>query len=198
MIIDATGKVCPMPVIMAKKEIDNGASQITVIVDNKVAVENLTRLAVDKGYSTSITELDNLFHVNFLKNSHVEKVTKCDCAEFSTKCDNYSVFIGKDYVGDGDKTLGSNLMAMAIYTLSQEKDIPETIIFMNSGVKLPAGDNEQVIQSLSQLAAKGCQILVCGTCLNYYSLQENLKIGKVSNMYEILQKMKDSSKVITL
>ena len=44
-IIDAKGKNCPIPVIMAKKEIDNGGEAFVVEVDNAIAVENLKKLA---------------------------------------------------------------------------------------------------------------------------------------------------------
>ncbi|SJT62544.1 selenium metabolism protein YedF [Clostridioides difficile] len=43
-IIDAKGKNCPIPVMMAKKEIDNGNIDFVVEVDNKIANENLKKL----------------------------------------------------------------------------------------------------------------------------------------------------------
>ena len=45
--IDARGKACPMPVVLAKREIDSGEINITVAVDNEMAVENLKRLATN-------------------------------------------------------------------------------------------------------------------------------------------------------
>ena len=44
--IDAKGKNCPMPVIMAKKVIDSGVKFFEIEVDNKIAVENLKKLAI--------------------------------------------------------------------------------------------------------------------------------------------------------
>ena len=44
MRIDATGKQCPIPVIMAKKELDNGAQDVEIVVDGQVQVDNLARL----------------------------------------------------------------------------------------------------------------------------------------------------------
>ena len=48
------------------------------------------------------------------------------------------------------------------------------------------------------LEEKGVQILVCGTCLNYYGLTEQLQIGTVSNMYDITQALQLAQKVIPL
>lgn len=107
------------------------------------------------------------------------------------------VFMGKDYIGEGDYELGNALVKMFFYTLSQADDVPESILFMNSGVKLPSLD-EQVVAHLQALEDRGVKILVCGTCLDYYKLKDNLKIGEISNMYDITEKMSAASKVITL
>lgn len=68
---------------------------------------------------------------------------------------------------------------------------------MNSGVKLPALD-EQVATHLQALEDRGVKILVCGTCLDYYKLKDKLKLGEISNMYDITEKMLAASKVISL
>jgi selenium metabolism protein YedF len=110
----------------------------------------------------------------------------------------YAVFIGKDVVGAGARELGYNLMKMALYTLAQGDSVPAYVLFMNDGVKLPAGEEQQVIDSLMTLLEKGSIILVCGTCLNYYELADRLKVGTVSNMYDIMSAMQRADKVITL
>ncbi|MEG1028345.1 MAG: sulfurtransferase-like selenium metabolism protein YedF, partial [Oscillospiraceae bacterium] len=110
---------------------------------------------------------------------------------------NWAVFVGKDVIGDGEKELGTNLIRMFFYTLSQEADVPKYILFMNSGVNLPALDS-QVIEHLTALESKGTEILICGTCLNYYKIADTPKVGKISNMYDIVSKMKAADKVITL
>ena len=69
---------------------------------------------------------------------------------------------------------------------------------MNSGVKLVAGDEQQIIDSVNKLIEKGTEVLVCGTCLDFYGLKEQLKVGEVSNMYDILGRMQEAAKTITL
>ncbi len=48
--IDARGQSCPTPVIRTKRAIDAGAAEITVLLDERVAVENVSRLARNSGY----------------------------------------------------------------------------------------------------------------------------------------------------
>ena len=81
--------------------------------------------------------------------------------------------------------------------MTQSDVRPGTVIFMNGGVKLAVLD-EQILEHLKVLAEKGVNILVCGTCLNYYGLTDKLACGQVSNMYEIYECMARAGKVITL
>ena len=68
---------------------------------------------------------------------------------------------------------------------------------MNGGVKVPTL-NSQASEHLKVLQDKGEELLVCGACLNFYGLEEKLEVGKISNMYDITNSMKEASKVIIL
>ena len=195
MQIDARGKACPMPVILAKKELDGGCNALTVLVDNRTAVENLTRLGNSAGMTVASGEtLDG----QFVRLTGEAKPVEHPVISCPTTGSGYAVFIGKDVVGTGERELGYNLMKMALYTLAQGDSVPAHILFMNEGVKLPAGEEQQVIDSLITLSEKGCIVLVCGTCLNYYGIADRLKVGIVSNMYDILGAMQRADKVISL
>ncbi|NLY71588.1 MAG: sulfurtransferase-like selenium metabolism protein YedF [Clostridiales bacterium] len=190
-IIDARGKNCPIPVIMAKKEIDDNIDSFAVLVDNETAVENLKRLANNSGYQVKITEDNSDFKVEFTK-----EASTVDEAESKSE-KTWAVFVGRKGIGDGDIELGSSLLKMFFYTLTQDENIPSYILFMNDGVKVTT-DNDQVIEQLKILSEMGVEILVCGTCLNYYNITDKLMIGTVSNMYDIVNAMKTVDKVITL
>ncbi len=52
---DARGMACPLPVVNAKKaseEMTNGGT-LTVLVDNEIAVQNLTKFGNSKGFTVS-------------------------------------------------------------------------------------------------------------------------------------------------
>ena len=53
-MIDARGLVCPMPVVLVQKELKKfSPSTLDVLVDNRTAVENITRFAQNRGYQTA-------------------------------------------------------------------------------------------------------------------------------------------------
>lgn len=201
MTIDARGQNCPIPVIMANKEIEKNTRSFTVLVDNAIAVENLKKLAQSKGFQTVVEVIGADFSVNFSgeQNSVSETVTENSesVTVAAVATGNWVLFMGKDIIGAGDPVLGGNLIKMYFYTLSQGDCLPAAILFMNDGVKLPAR-NDQVIEHLKVLAERGCEILVCGTCLDFYQLTDQLEVGTISNMYDITEKINGAAKVVTL
>ena len=195
-MIDAKGKACPIPVVLAKKQIDAGQADFTVEVDNSAAVENLQRLADSQGYRTTVSSAGGAFSVTFAKAPGAAASEK-EAPAPSSRTGNWVAFVPRETVGDGDPELGRSLMKMFFYTLSQSDDLPAAVLFMNGGVKLPTQD-EQVIEHLRTLANRGVELLVCGTCLNFYGIADQLKLGVASNMYDIVERMQRADKVLTL
>ena len=193
MRLDAAGKACPIPVIMAKKELDNGTQSLEIIVDGQTQIDNLERLGNTYGRPISTSPNGDKFLVSFADGDG-----KIPEAANSFKDDSYAVFFNKAAVGSGDAELGLNLAKMAIYTLSESENIPTYVLFMNDGVKLTTGIEPQIIDNLNTLIEKGAKFLVCGTCLIFFGIKDDCKIGTVSNMFDILGAMQAVSKVITL
>lgn len=196
--IDAVGKACPIPVIMAKKEIDNKVQKFIIVVDNQIAVENLKKLANTTGYQIDYKKKDDSYVVGFsLECDACNRMLEEAMNENTIDNVNHMVFVGKEYLGEGDLELGKNLIRMFFYTLVESKNTPKHIIFINGGVKLPTLD-EQIIEHLKALEAKGTTILSCGACLNYYKLADQLQVGEVTNMYTIVELMEKADKIIQL
>ncbi len=199
MLLDAFGKQCPMPLVMVKKALGEGATDVQIKVDNDTAVKNLSRLAQKQGLGFAVEAIEGGYLVKFSGEAAVAEAAQAPVlAGLGSTGSGYAFFVGKDHVGEGDPTLGRNLMKMAIYTLAESDDVPSSVLFMNSGVKLVCGEEPQVVESCNKLIERGCEVLVCGTCLNFYGLSEKLEVGEVSNMYDILSRMQEAAKTITL
>ncbi len=214
-IINAFGLQCPKPLMLAKQRVDAGVAEFGIQVDNETAVKNVTRMAERTGRPVEVTEIEGGWLIAFgagaVADGAEESAASNDAAPVApvaapaagpactpgVGC-GYAVFVGKDHVGEGEGELGYNLMKMALYTLSECGDAPASLLFMNSGVKLVAGGEEQVVESVQKLIDQGTEVLVCGTCLDFYGLKEQLQVGEVSNMYDILERMRETAKTITL
>ncbi len=198
-IIDATGKACPQPVIMTKDALLS-EEQITVIVDNPISRDNVKRFAISQGCSVTIEGKDNLFHLIITKGSQAISDIKTseiiDCQICSTEKKGGTLFyIASDQTGIGAEELGHILMRAFIKTIKDLDEKPEKIIFLNSGVRLSCKDSK-VIEDLKELEKSGIEILSCGTCLDFYGMKQDLAVGTISNMYEILSALQDADKVI--
>lgn len=192
--INAIGLSCPQPVLLAKKEIDANSNAIEIIVDNQTAVQNLKRLANSSGYDVKIMHNGTQHTLQLSKiGTIVEEVQE----ENAQTCSNTALFITEDAIGSGEGELGKNLMHMFLYTATQTMPIPKTILLMNKGVLL-ASENEQTIAHMSVLQENGCEILVCGACLDFYAVKDKLSVGIVSNMYEIYESMNSADKIIKI
>ncbi len=63
LTIDARGCACPEPVIKTKKALAQGTENIIVLVDNQVAVENITRFVTGRGYKISVEKIGSEFQL---------------------------------------------------------------------------------------------------------------------------------------
>ena len=103
--------------------------------------------------------------------------------------------LSSDQMGGGNEELGRILMKGFVYALTQLEELPETVLLYNGGAKLSV-EGSQSLEDLKNLEAQGVEILTCGTCLNFYELADKLKVGSVTNMYEIVEKMSGARLVI--
>ena len=193
--LDGYGKACPLPVIMVKTEIekrDFDGEDIVIRVDNAIAVKNLEKLAKSYGLKIDSKEIEGGYEVTFLiSGNECKLIEELDIASLPREKTVPAYLITTNVLGKGDNELGANLMQMFLFSITQMPHLPKTIAFMNGGVHL-ATINEETIETLKELETKGVKILVCGACLNFYGLADQVKVGEVSNAYEILSTLQDS------
>jgi selenium metabolism protein YedF len=196
--IDCNGLGCPEPVIRTKKALDeNPDTSYEVIVDNETARENVLRFVKNRGHKAKWSEDNGLYKISIEALDSVSLSSNNNEAIGTEMPGGPVLLISTNQLGQGSEELGTMLMRNFIYTLTKRDDLPETIIFMNSGVKLSTVDSP-VVEELNQLEENGTRILVCGTCLDYFKLKEVHRCGEVSNMYDITDLIFAATRVVTV
>jgi selenium metabolism protein YedF len=202
--IDALGKPCPIPVIEAKKALtDPVGDSVLIKVDNIVATQNLERMAKGYGYGFACAEIaKNSYEVTINRNGKNPPETKVTGGESdelnrSAATSGTVVVISRNTMGEGAEELGKILIKGFIYSLTELPMLPKYVIFLNSGAFLTS-DGANTIDDLKKLEQDGVTILTCGTCLNYFSLQDKLEVGSICNMYEISEKMATATNIINI
>jgi selenium metabolism protein YedF len=197
--VDAKGQLCPTPLIMTKKALGAMALSETleVIIDNETSVKNVTRFLEDNSFAVKAEIKDGIHHLFVNKTGEMPESAPVDdyCEVPGSKQGNYVFAIQRNRLGDGDEELGKILIKALINTIVELDQLPKSILFLNSGIILALNDSP-VLTALQNLEQQGTEILVCGTCLDFYHKKEQLGVGKISNMYDILDRKSKASKVI--
>ncbi len=199
--INAMGDTCPIPVVKTKNAIKDmeGAGQVEILVDNEIAVQNLTKMAVQKNYSVSSEKLEEQKYRVVMTIGDAQDFEDAEapqnegCIPDARK--NTVVVISSDAMGNGDDELGRVLMKGFIFALTQQDELPSAVLFYNGGARLTCED-APTLEDLKSLEAQGVEILTCGTCLNHYGLTEKLQVGSITNMYAIVEKMTRASLLV--
>lgn len=194
--IDALGKACPLPVIETRKALKEHDA-VTTVVDNKIATENLKKMADQLGYTYALT-VDSPTHYTVI-------IAKTDAAPETTAAaapavpeatsEAYIVVINSPMMGVGDEKFSRNLLKTFIYTLTEQDVLPQRIIFYNGGVPLVTKTSES-LEDLQKLSAAGVEIYACGACLNYYGLTDDVAVGEITNMFRIIEMMRTANRIV--
>ncbi|WP_022662859.1 sulfurtransferase-like selenium metabolism protein YedF [Paucidesulfovibrio longus] len=203
--LECQGLPCPQPVLKCKKCIENDSPEaLAVVVDNEPARENVSRFLASKGYRVSVEEQNGLLTIRGLADESKESgTTDKNCAvcevmsgeELESLSARTVAFITTAQLGVGDDELGEKLMLNFLATLPELGSSLWRIVLVNGGVRL-ACDGHPCLEKLETLAKAGVEILVCGTCLDFFGLLEKKRIGETTNMLDVVTSLQLASKVI--
>ncbi len=199
--IDVKGKKCPMPLIETKKALNELGrdGSIKVILDSETAVQNVMRYLKDNGIAAEHSKNGNEFEILVNNSGKAAVLTDVEpYCETSLPVDKgYVVVFAKDRIGEGDNELGLVLAGSMLNTIKEYDVLPQKIIFLNAGINLVLKGAPALVH-LTELEKRGVEIITCGTCLNYFEKTEQLAVGRVTNMYEILDSILKAGKVVNL
>jgi len=195
--IDARGLPCPQPVIRTRKAME-AEDVVTTLVNSETSMHNVQRMAQKAGWQVQVSQVGEEYRLELARGAAPpapQPGTAVGKAELLA--DPLVLVVSSDVMGRGAEELGAILMRGFFHALGEVSPQPETIILLNTGVRL-ACEGSPVLEDLCALEAEGIEILVCGTCLNYLELTGALSAGQVSNMYDIAEKMLGAGKVVNL
>lgn len=196
--VNAIGDNCPIPVVKAKKTIDGltESAIVEVSVDNEIAVQNVTKMVNQKNLESTFEKVDEKHYVIKIECGEVaEKELTEEVVCTVEKEEKMVVVLSSDKMGEGDEELGKVLIKGFIYAITQLDKYPKAVLLYNSGVKL-SSEGSDSLEDLKVLEENGVEILSCGTCLNFYNLQDKLQVGKVTNMYSIVEELAGATNII--
>jgi hypothetical protein len=107
------------------------------------------------------------------------------------------LMVTRDGFGSAEPGLQHALMSKYLGLLLAGGLTPRALCFVTEGVHL-ACEGSPVLGELRQLSERGCRLLVCTTCLEFYGLKDQVRAGAACGMPDILNAQLEAAKVVTL
>lgn len=107
------------------------------------------------------------------------------------------VLITRYGIGNAEPDLMLKLLGTYLKLIDENGVHPAAICFYTDGVKL-AVTGSPVLATLKSLEGKGVHLILCSTCLNYFNLADQVQVGIVGGMPDIIEAQRKAAKVITL
>jgi selenium metabolism protein YedF len=173
------------------------SDQIVTLVDSETSLTNVSRMAEKAGWQVRVVSQDDEYQIYLAKAEDVAVPGPMPMGQASVLNGPLVLVVSSEVMGRGEEELGSILIRAFFHTLGEVDPVPDTIIFLNAGVRL-ACEGSPVLDDLCALEAEGIEMLACGTCLGFFELKEELAVGQISNMYAIAETMLRAGKVLHL
>lgn len=189
--VNAKGLSCPQPVVLTKQALEAmDQGEVCVLVDNETARENVSRFAASQGCSVSASSQgESIFEVL------IKKEAACSSRLSASAATERIVYLfDKDHIGPNmelGKVLTNGFLA-AMQSLDNKNC---AIVLISNAVRL-ATEGSYVLGVLQELEKQGFGIFICGTCLNFYRIRENVRVGTISNALEILECLTAGAKIV--
>ena len=199
--LDCKGMSCPKPVLQAKAHLEkSGKEPFRVLVDNEASRENVLRFGRSQRCQVSAVEKEDGDYLITLvpgdntvkKDSFQEEDYRCDLSANN----NLIYVISSNTMGRGAEDLGWALLQTYVTTISEVSPLPSHILLYNGGVKLVTTEGK-ALEALQALEEKGVTIWVCGTCLEFFKLEEKRKAGSITNIYDIMSTMASAARIVS-
>lgn len=189
--VDCRGMSCPLPVVTVKRSLEEEEGELRVLLDDGPPRENVRRFAEGRGYEVAEEPLDG----------GIALVIGGEVGSVRTRGGGGSgptvVLISSDRLGDGPEELGRLLMKNYLITLLELTEVPDRLLFVNTGVLLTT-EGSEVVEALEKLGNRGSEVLSCGVCLDFFECRDKLRAGTVTNMFTIAENLAAAAKLIRL
>lgn len=200
-IVDTRGQKCPAPLIATKRALkeSKAGESFKVLTDSQTSFSNVSRYLSDNKTLFTTEEKEGLWTLIVTKLTSTEPMIAAEdfcVAEIPHfRKGDFVIAFTSDKMGEGEEELGRLLITNFVRAIKDLDILPSKMVFYNNGVKL-AVTGSPVYEHLREIESMGVSLLLCATCVDFYSLQDKVKIGTLSNIFEIAQALASAGNII--
>ena len=201
--LDVRNLACPGPVLKLRDLLEAGEREIVLHVADALSRSNVSRFAAARGAAVAVEEPgDGSFILSITAGGGAagarpgeEALPACEVPEAAPARGPRVVQVGSAVMGAGDDELGALLLRSFLKTQAQLDRRPDAIVFYNRGVFLCC-EGSPLLDDLRALEEAGVELIACGTCLNFFGLDDRLEVGRVTDMLEIATVLAEAGAVV--
>lgn len=201
-VVDCSGMLCPKPLIETKKALKENpvGTSLEIVIDNDTSCKNVLHFLNDNGVKNTTIQEGKLFRIRVSVPENLSTPAKnveeyCEVTFNNSPKGNYIVVLNSHLMGKGNDDLGKILMKGFLNTLPELNPIPTEVICYNSAVTLAKKGTDTAI-SFKTLSEKGVKITLCGTCVDFFNMKEEIEVGTISNMLYIAERLSSNLKIV--
>ena len=191
-LIDARGRCVPIPVgEIESRLLQSNLPYLVMVVNTPKDRENIIALAESMDYRVKVYNEGQDYYIRIEKEEDVGLPV-----DLSTDFEQV-LLVTSDQWGTGDEALGKQLLHLFFNELTDGGVLPQSIVFVNSGVKL-ACEASEILSELLDLERRSVRIFTCEKSLEFYGLKHKLCVGSVVKTFHLVYYLTTAPKVLTL
>lgn len=194
------GKQCPLPIIETKKALRQGpeGETLEVLIDNETSLGNVCKFLDDNNCTWRKRKEDNYWILTVSPGSvviaDIPAEQYCDITPSAALQDGMVVVLSSETMGEGDDVLGKRLITSFVNILTELDSLPSAVVCYNGGVRLALADSP-VVDTLAELERRGVEVILCGTCIDFFDIKGKTRAGRIGDMYKIANLIAGASSV---
>jgi len=206
--VDARGHLCPMPIIMLKSAMTEltEPTDMQVLTDNEISKNNLLAFFRDNNITATWEQKEGYWAINAtavnkisastaIPESLVMPATAPTQSIATPSAQDYTIVLKNNKMGLGNDDLGEILLKGFFNAIAEVNPLPKRMIFYNNGATLVT-KTSPFAESIKKLHEKGVDIIICGACVDFFGIKNDIAVGTISNMYAICELLAKTEKVI--
>ena len=200
LTLNAAGKSANEAVRLIKDALNGDDEEIKILIDSPVLWPEINKFLNSQGFNDIVPEDDDgALYIMVSKSTRKEseeireEAHETESSFTSANSKNATAVL----ISGENRKYRYDFLRKFLLSLMDSRIKPDIIALMNDSVKLAAYDSE-TCDYLKKLNAEGVNVLVSESCADRLNLSEAIGTGELADMSEIIERVLECEKVISI
>ncbi|MBR0250191.1 MAG: hypothetical protein IJQ77_03840 [Synergistaceae bacterium] len=202
LTLNAAGKSANEAVRLIQDALNGDDEEIKILIDSPVLWPEINKFLISQGFNDIVPEDDDgALYIMVSKNAQKDKEEVHEEAHETESSSSFTSANSKNataiLISGENRKYRYDFLRKFLLSLMASRIKPDIIALMNDSVKLAAYDSE-TCDYLKKLNAEGVNVLVSESCADRLKLTEAIGTGELEDMSEIIERVLECEKVISI